>query len=136
MPKRFNSHLKDHVIELHRNKYIHSNDPAYFGKVLKYMTPSSAERHFRLALEWEHRGSYAKALFHYIEVIRLKSVHFEEAQRAARRLDEMLTTGSPPLPKPKTSAASGMWTRVFLITFMLVPFAIIGFLLLGFLIDS
>ncbi|WP_134702568.1 hypothetical protein [Ammoniphilus sp. YIM 78166] len=117
--------LKDQVIEIDRNVYIDPHDPAYFEKMLKYMRGNDPEMHFRLAKDWEQKGRFAKALFHYFEVTRYRSSYYEEARQALRRFDKESLEKYPVYKLPSKKRIP-MWVRTVLVTFFLFLLFLIG----------
>ncbi len=116
--------LKDKVIEIDRN--LNSQDPAYFEKMLKYMRGSNPEMHYQLAKEWEQKGRFAKALFHYFEVMRYRSSYYDEAREALRRFDKESLDNQPITRPSKIQKRIPMWARTIVVTFFLFLLFLIG----------
>lgn len=87
MKSPYGSHLKKHVLQLGRDAYIHPDDPFYIDKVMRYKQ-ESPEVHYRMGLEHERQGRYSRALFHYIEAIRVDSDYHAQAKEALLRLEK------------------------------------------------
>jgi lipoprotein-anchoring transpeptidase ErfK/SrfK len=83
---RFDNHLKTNLDHIHKNLYLHPNDPLYYEKILRYSDSQSPEAHYMIGRKYEQAGRISKALFHYQEVRSSSSPYYTKAKQAVRRL--------------------------------------------------
>lgn len=90
MKPKFDAHVKKNIIEIERDQYIHPNDPLYIVKLMRYNN-KSAHFHYKLGQEHEKEGRYSRALFHYIEAIRVHSPDYYKAKSSLLKLEKQLS---------------------------------------------
>lgn len=127
MQRRFDSHLKDYVIEIQKNIFVDPHDPAYFEKMMKYMgSQQRPEYHLKLARKWEQQGYYGKAFFHYLEIMRTRSPYYEEARSALRRLEGQLFMSPNPVKRKKIVKKDDAWIWVFILSCLFIVAVVVG----------
>ncbi|GGA07939.1 hypothetical protein GCM10008018_62070 [Paenibacillus marchantiophytorum] len=87
--QRFQSHLDDNLIHLHKNFFVSPSDPQYYEKVIRYLDANSPEAHYKIGQKFQLKGNLKRAVFHYKEVLKTyPSPFYSAANRAIQQLDQ------------------------------------------------